>query len=205
MGQEAEAIAVRHKMMTELLVMALACDQTRVFQHGLHQRELLDHQAGLREAAPHDDARRAGGHARVGYQPTASWFTRRAMESWAYFVDAFTKVKEGNGTLLDNVFIMATTDHGYARVHSLDHIPIFTAAARAARCCTGLHIDGKGTTGCRVGYTALTPDGRGQAVVGREQQQHVAGNRRDSRLSHELTLRICSTHSPQIASRGARG
>ncbi|MFC4311708.1 DUF1552 domain-containing protein [Steroidobacter flavus] len=154
MGQEAEAIAIRHKMMTELLVMALACDQTRVFNMAYTNANSSTIKPGY-EKPHHTTTHEEPVDMHVGYQPTASWFTRRAMESWAYFVDAFTKVKEGNGTLLDNVFIMATTDHGYARVHSLDHIPIFTAGRCGGAVRTGLHIDGKGTTGCRVGYTAL--------------------------------------------------
>jgi hypothetical protein len=154
MGQEAEAIAVRHKMMTELLVMALACDQTRVFNMAYTNANSSTIKPGY-EKPHHTTTHEEPVDSHVGYQPTASWFTRRAMESWAYFVDAFTKVKEGNGTLLDNVFIMATTDHGYARVHSLDHIPVFTAGRAGGAVRTGLHIDGKGTSGCRVGYTAL--------------------------------------------------
>jgi hypothetical protein len=154
MGQEAEAIAIRHKMMTELLVMALACDQTRVFNMAYTNANSSTIKPGY-EKPHHTTTHEEPVDMHVGYQPTASWFTRRAMESWAYFVEAFTKVKEGNGTLLDNVFIMATTDHGYARVHSLDHIPIFTAGRCGGAVRTGLHIDGKGTTGCRVGYTAL--------------------------------------------------
>jgi len=154
MGQEAEAIMVRHKMMTELLVMALACDQTRVFNMAYTNANSSTIKPGY-EKPHHTTTHEEPVDMKLGYQPTASWFTRRAMESWAYFVDAFTKVKEGNGTLLDNVFIMATTDHGYARVHSLDHIPIFTAGRAGGAVRSGLHIDGKGTTGCRVGYTAL--------------------------------------------------
>lgn len=154
MGQEAEAIMVRHKMMTELLVMALACDQTRVFNMAYTNANSSTIKPGY-EKPHHTTTHEEPVDSGLGYQPTASWFTRRAMESWAYFVDAFTKVKEGNGTLLDNVFIMATTDHGYARVHSLDHIPVFTAGRAGGAVRTGLHIDGKGTSGCRVGYTAL--------------------------------------------------
>ena len=91
----------------------------------------------------------------LGYQTTASWFTRRAMESWADYVQAFTKIKEGDGTLLDNVLIYATTEVGYARVHSLDGMPMFTAGRAGGRVRSGLHIDAGGTTCARLGYTAL--------------------------------------------------
>jgi hypothetical protein len=154
MGQEQEAIAVRHRMMTELMVMALACDQTRVFNMAYTNANSSTIKPGY-EKPHHTTTHEEPVDAKLGYQPTASWFTRRAMESWAHFVEAFTKVKEGDGTLLDNVFIYATTDHGYARVHSLDHIPVFTAGRAGGKVKTGLHIDGKGTAATRVGYTAL--------------------------------------------------
>jgi hypothetical protein len=77
------------------------------------------------------------------------------MESWAEFVGAFAAVKEGDGTMLDNVLIHATTDHGYARMHSMDGMPVFTAGRAGGKVKTGLHIDLKGGPGTRVGYTAL--------------------------------------------------
>jgi hypothetical protein len=92
---------------------------------------------------------------KLGYQVNASWFTRRSFENWAYFVEAFTKVKEGDGTLLDNVFIMADTDVGYARVHSLDGYTAMTAGRAGGKVKTGMHVAGNGSTVCRLGYTAL--------------------------------------------------
>jgi hypothetical protein len=77
------------------------------------------------------------------------------MENWSYFVDAFTKVKEGDGTLLDNVLIYATTDHALARVHSLDGIPVFTAGRAGGRVKAGVHVDGEGSPAVRVGFTAM--------------------------------------------------
>ncbi|HEY6644812.1 DUF1552 domain-containing protein [Povalibacter sp.] len=154
MGQEQEMISQRHKIMTELLVMALACDQTRVFNMAYTNANSSTIKPGY-EKPHHTTTHEEPVDMALGYQPTASWFTRRAMEGWATFVDAFTKVKEGDGTLLDNVFIYGTTDHGYARTHSLDHIPVFTAGRAGGKVKTGLHIDGKGTAATRVGYTAL--------------------------------------------------
>lgn len=154
MGYEAESVALRHRMMTDLLVMAVACDQTRVFNMAYSAASSTTIKPGY-EKPHHTTTHEEPIDQKIGYQPTASWFTHRSMESWAYFVDAFTKVKEGDGTLLDNVFIYASTDHGYARVHSLDGMPAFTAGRAGGRVKTGLHIDAKGTPGTRLGYTAL--------------------------------------------------
>ncbi len=84
-----------HELMTDLLVMALACDQTRVFNmmfnngassltrigstithHQLTHEEVLDN--------------------RLGYQPEATYFLTKIMEAWVYFVAALDKVKEGD-------------------------------------------------------------------------------------------------------------
>jgi len=154
MGLEAESVALRHRMMTDLLVMALACDQTRVINMAYSNASSTTIKPGY-EKPHHTTTHEEPVDAKLGYQPNASWFTRRAMESWAYFVEAFTKVKEGDGTLLDNVFIYATTDHAYARMHSLDNVPLFTAGRAGGRVKTGLHIDANATAATRVGYTAL--------------------------------------------------
>lgn len=154
MGKEAEAVSVRHRMLTDLMVMALACDQTRVFNMAYAIASASTIKPGY-EKPHHTTTHEEPIDERLGYQPTASWFIRRAMEEWAYFVEAFTKIKEGEGTLLDNVFVYATTDHGFARTHTLDKIPVFTAGRAGGRVKTGLHIDLKGGAGTRVGYTAM--------------------------------------------------
>ena len=77
------------------------------------------------------------------------------MESLAYFVNAFTKVKEGDGLLLDNVLIQANTDVSNARVHSLEEMPAFTAGRAGGRIKTGLHIDGKGAQLTRLSFTSM--------------------------------------------------
>jgi len=84
-----------------------------------------------------------------------AYFASRAIEEWAYFVEAFSKVREGGGTLLDNMLIYANTDHGDARVHSLNKLVSFTAGRAGGRAKTGLHVDAKETGVTRVGYTAL--------------------------------------------------
>lgn len=154
MDKTADSVALRHQMMTDLLVMALACDQTRVFNMAYSAAASAIIKPGY-EKPHHTTTHEEPVDTNLGYQPNASWFTRRAMESWAQFVAAFATVQEGDGTMLDNVLIYATTDHGYARVHSLDGMPIFTAGRAGGKVKTGLHIDLEGGAGSRVGYTAL--------------------------------------------------
>ena len=140
--------------MTDLMVMAIACDQTRVFNMSYSNASSNTTKAGY-EKPHHTTTHEERVDDALGYQPNCSWFTRRSMESWAYFVDAFTKIKEGDGTLLDNCLIYANSDHGYARVHSLDGMAMFTAGKAGGKIKTGLHIDGGASACTRLGYTAM--------------------------------------------------
>lgn len=154
MDKSADAVKLRHQMMTELMVMAVACDQTRVFNmtYSAAFSSIIKpgypkpHHTCTHEE-PVDEA--------VGYQHHASWFTRRAMESWADFVAAFKQVPEGDGTLLDNVLILGTTDVGYARTHAIDGMSVFLAGRAGGRAKTGVHVDLDGGSVAQVGYTAL--------------------------------------------------
>ena len=153
-GGEATLIGQRHKLMSEILAMAIACDQSRVFNMAYSQAAASTTKAGFEKphhTTTHEERIDEG----LGYQKECSWFTRRQMEAWVDFVNAFKNIKEGDGTLLDNMFIMATSDHGYARVHSLDGMPMFTAGKLGGRVKTGLHIAGEAQAATRLSYTAL--------------------------------------------------
>jgi hypothetical protein len=154
MGGAAELVSARHRMMTDLMVMAVACDQTRVFNMAYSAASSSTIKPGY-EKPHHTCTHEEPVDEALGYQPNASWFTRHAMEEWAYYVEAFSKCQEGAGTLLDNVLIYAFTDHGYARVHSLDGMPMFTAGRAGGKVKTGLHLDGGGSPATRMGFTAM--------------------------------------------------
>jgi hypothetical protein len=153
-GVDANVVADRHKIMTELLVMAVACDQTRVFNMAYAGETAATSKPGY-EKPHHTATHEEPTDPVLGYQKEVSWFTRRAMESWAYYVDALSKVKEGDGTLLDNVLVYALSDISYAKVHSLDNIPMFTAGRAGGKIKTGLHIAGNKDPGTRLGYTVM--------------------------------------------------
>ena len=153
-GVDVELVKQRHEMMTNLLVMALACDQTRVFNM-LYSKSFASTTKVGYEKPHHTASHEEPVDEKLGYQPNVSWFLRRAFENWAFFVDAFTKVKEGDGTLLDNMMIYGSTDQSFAKIHSIDGLPMFSAGRCGGKIKTGLHIDGQGTTGCRLGYTMM--------------------------------------------------
>ena len=134
------------------LVLALACDQTRVFNmmfnngassltrigstithHQLTHEEVLDN--------------------RLGYQPEATYFLTKIMDAWVYFVAALDRVKEGDRTLLDNTLLFAHSETEFAKFHTIDNIPMMLAGSAGGRVKSGLYIDGAGTPVSRVGLT----------------------------------------------------
>jgi hypothetical protein len=153
-GVDYQLVAERHKLFTDLLVLAVACDQTRVFNMTYSKSFASTTKPGY-EKPHHTASHEEPVDAKLGYQPMVSWFLRRSFESWAYFVDAFSKVKEGDGTLLDNMLIYASTDQSFAKIHSIEGMPMFTAGRAGRKIKTGLHIDGGGTPGSRLGYTVM--------------------------------------------------
>ena len=154
MGNESGLVVQRHKMMSDLLAMAVACDQTRVFNMAYAAAFSNTTKAGY-EKPHHTTTHEEPVDEKLGYQPTVSWFTRRCMDGFAYFVQSFANIKEGNGTLLDNMLIVADTDHGLARMHALDGMPAIMAGRAGGKVKTGNHVDMKATTYCRIGYTAM--------------------------------------------------
>jgi hypothetical protein len=153
-GLDANLVAKRHRMMTDLMLMAVACDQTRVFNMFYASAFSATTKPGYdkpHHTATHEEAVDES----LRCQPNVSWYTRRAMEEWAYYVGAMANFKEGAGSLLDNSLIYSTTDQSFAKIHGIEGIPMFSAGSAGGRVKTGLHIDGGGTPGCRLGYTAM--------------------------------------------------
>jgi len=151
-GLDYDVIEQRHRAMTDLLVLAVACNQTKVFNMVysnsgssiVRKGFARTHHITTHEEAPDP---------KVGYQVESSWFLRRAMESWSYFINAFASFKEGDGTLLDHSLIFAHSDCELAKIHSIDGTPMMTAGSLNGRVRTGLHIDGKGAMASNMAYT----------------------------------------------------
>jgi len=151
-GIDVDLVQARHRAMTDLMVMAVACNQTRVFNMTYSNSGSLVTRQGY-ERNHHITTHEEPVDPKLSYQPDNSWFVRRSMAEWAYFVEALAKVPEGDGTLLDNVLVYAHSDQEFAKIHSLNGIPMFTAGRAGGRLKTGLHLDGKGEAGTRLGYT----------------------------------------------------
>ena len=87
--------------------MALACNQTRVFNVALSIAASNLRKAGsavsfheLTHEEPIDD--------KLRYQPESTFFMEKSMECFASMLRMLDSVKEGDGTLLDHSLVLAT-------------------------------------------------------------------------------------------------
>jgi hypothetical protein len=149
---EIENVMANHQVMTDLLVMALACDNVRVFNMNFNNgassltrigSTITHHQLTHEEVMDN----------RLGYQPEVTFYVNKCMEAWTYFIKALDAVQEGDRTLLDNTLVFAHSETEFAKFHTIDNIPMMTAGSAGGRVKTGLHITGEGTPVSRVGLT----------------------------------------------------
>jgi hypothetical protein len=136
------------------MVMAVACNQTRMFNMAYSDSLSTLRLPGTTNTH-HNLTHEEPTDPRVGYQVQSARFATLSMEAFAYFIDAFSKVREGDGSLLDNTVIFANTDTSFAKVHATDNIPMITVGKGGGRFKTGLHVDGGGSPMSRVGFTLL--------------------------------------------------
>ncbi|MHB1207968.1 MAG: DUF1552 domain-containing protein [Rhodospirillaceae bacterium] len=152
-GPDIETMATNHRLLTQLLALALACNQTKIFNmvfsyeqsNAYRSGDSLTHHLTTHEE-PVDPV--------LGYQPKSAWFVERSMKAWADFVGILDGIREGDRTLLDNSFVLAHSETSFAKIHSYAGIPVMIAGSAGGRLKTGLHIMGNGDPITRVGLTA---------------------------------------------------
>lgn len=121
------------RAMVDILAMALACDQTRVFSLWFTQpvsNALIGDASAGHHQLTHDEP---------SPQPEVAKILTQIMSELAYLLKAFDSVTEGDGTLLDHCAILATSDCNYGRQHTLDDYPIVIAGSCNGALKTGLH------------------------------------------------------------------
>jgi hypothetical protein len=110
-----------HRAMSDLLVMAVACDQTRVFSHWfsdpLNNKLFPDATMG-HHSLTHDEP---------GSQPEVNMVTQ------------FSLVPEGEETLLDHMVLLATSETSKGLTHSFDEMPIVYAGNACGALKQGIH------------------------------------------------------------------
>jgi hypothetical protein len=147
-----ENVLINHRLMTQLLVMAMACDQTRVFNMYFNNGASSLTRVGS-TTTHHQLTHEEQLDQSLGYQPNVTFFVEKIMGAWVDFVAALDAVKEGDGTLLDRSLVFAHSETDFAKFHTIDSIPMMTAGGASGRMKTGIHVKGSGTPVSRLGLT----------------------------------------------------
>ncbi len=140
--------AISHAM-SDLMAMALACDQTRVF-FNMYSQSVNN---TLFPAAPAGHHQLT--HDEPGDQPQVDAIVRLIMADLAYFLTALRNVQEGDGNVLKHSIILCTTDCSYGRSHSLDDYPIVIAGSGGGALRTGHHVVARGENSSKVMLSIL--------------------------------------------------
>ena len=177
-GAEIGSATRNHELMTEVLALALACDQTRVFNMVFSYGASNLHKEG-NNTGHHQLTHEEPVDAELGYQPRATFFVDRSMEAWAMFVRKLASIREGDGTLLDNTLVLAHSETSFAKVHDVLGLPIMTAGRAGGRVRTGLHIEGAADPVTRVGLTV-------QQIMGLRQERWGTQSMETTRAVGEL-------------------
>jgi Protein of unknown function (DUF1552) len=123
-----------HKAMSDILAMSLACDQTRVIM--------------LQIVRPQADTLFEGAsaghhiltHNEMGDQPEVHAITTTLMSCLGDLLGSLDAVPEGSGTLLDHTVVMACSEGGEARLHSLNEVPVILAGGGSGALKMGQHV-----------------------------------------------------------------
>jgi hypothetical protein len=119
----AEPLVATNKAMSELIAMALACDQTRVFSMMFTGSVGYTVFSDLGITSGHHDLT----HNEAGDQPQVQATTVYTMEQFATLLAALKAIPEGDGNLLDNCAILASSDTADGKGHSITNYPILVA------------------------------------------------------------------------------
>ncbi len=115
-----EQLAPKTKAMSDLLAIALACNQTKVFSMMF---------SGSVAGTVFSDIGLQGGHHQLthdepGMQPQVQAATVYTIQMFAVLLNALKAVPEGAGNVLDNCAILATSDTSDGRFHNIRDFPI---------------------------------------------------------------------------------
>jgi hypothetical protein len=152
-GHSVDVINANSKAMARMLAMAMACNQTKVFNfvHTPGQSETyIAGDSKIYHQYTHDEPT----DAKLGYQINTSKLAGVVMQALGDFLTEMDAIKEGPGTLLDNMVVLAFSDTGYAKIHSVENIPMIIAGGAGGKHKGGHHIAGNGDPVTRVSLTA---------------------------------------------------
>ncbi|MCA9577629.1 MAG: DUF1552 domain-containing protein [Polyangiales bacterium] len=143
-------MSVRHRLMADMLTMAMACDRTRVvhmmFTPGGSNVRFPGVATGHHELSHKIDA---------VSQDQLTLIVQQIIDEYAYFVQALANVPEGDGRLLDNLALLATSDCSFGAEHEITEYPILIAGNAGGALVTGQHLRAIGEVASKVSFSLL--------------------------------------------------
>ena len=126
-------LSARSRVLADTLVMALACDQTRVFSDWFStpvNNVLYPGTTSGHHQLTHDEP---------DPQPQVHTIVLYTITELAYLIEALAKVQEGESTLLEHTALLCTSDTSYGRAHSIEDYPILIAGSANGALKKGIH------------------------------------------------------------------
>lgn len=139
-------------IMSKLAAMALACNQTRVINTQFTPATSELYRPGdtnVYHAHTHEEPV----DGKTGYQPISSELADVCVGGFATFLKALDEIPEGDGTLLDHSLVLGYSDTGWAKIHSIDNIPILLVGGAGGRHRGGQHVKVSADPATRVSLT----------------------------------------------------
>ena len=149
-----EDVTENHEVMVRLLAMALACNQTKVFNVSFNNGASSLTRRGSATShhqLTHDEAIDAA----LGYQPESTKFVTDIMQAWGTFLGILDGTPEGDGTLLDRMLVVAHSETELAKDHNITNMPVMFAGLAGGRVRSGLSVIGQSEPVSRIGLTAM--------------------------------------------------
>ena len=131
-------LAEKNAVMSDIIAMALACDQTRVFMNCFSYpvtNILFDGAPAGHHQLTHDEP---------DPQPEVHRIVLQCIAAYARQIEALRAIEEGAGTLLDACAVLGTSDVSLGKTHALDEFPFLVAGACGGRLQRGVHIRSTG-------------------------------------------------------------
>jgi hypothetical protein len=151
-GTEIDSVVANHKLFAQILAHAVACDQTHVMNVVFGEATSPLRKAGT-AMTHHIYTHEEPMDPKLGYQPNATYFMGRIVETLAMYLATLDSIKEGDHTLLDRSMLLAHSETGFAKIHALENIPMFICGGTNGKMKTGQHLKMEGEPVTRVGLT----------------------------------------------------
>lgn len=146
--------------MSDILAMAFACDQTRIFSLWYSEpvgNVLYPNTTSGHHQLTHDEG---------GEQVQVNGITKYIVQSYSDLLQKLDAVPEGDQTLLDHCAILGTSDVSYGRQHTIDDYPILIGGSADGYYKTNQHYRSLGENSSTVLLGLLRSQGLNLAEFG---------------------------------------